>query len=1041
MPDTTYNNSINYYGYFDSYKCYTYNSSPGYNYAPTGKAVGTFEPTAAVDSTNYCNTSTSTTTWSGNFLNWVTMTRMDVIRKILYGGLRTTDNGNTPVSLIKSLQLHRYYALAWFLPNEAHSFAKFYNGSDINKLTPYSSSTASNGVTFCSTTIDSSSQNFSQLVTAPPVIRVALGNYSMWANVERYQCKWSSESGNQNGNQPIYTGLQAIATSPDSGGVSPNQYNVLVEACVPSLVGHENCKTYPDGTLKPIGLLQTYGDNNQMNFGLLTGSYAKNTNGGVLRKNLGTFTDEVNTATNGTFNAAPTGTAPTAGGIINTLDLLRLYGYHYTDGTYFTSSNKFNDSSANCSWGLSSFSDGSCSNWGNPQAEMYLESLRYLGNQAASSAFLPVASSSSWLDSSYISGLTVAATNYSSTNLSVPSGQWCAKQSIINFTASSTSYDGDNLGGIADISAKKYSTPSTLTDTVGTSENIPGTSIFIGSLSTSLATTSANNNVLCTPKTVTTTYGLSSLNGTCPDAPALLGTYQIAGLAWFGNTTDLETTVQGNQTVSSFGVALAPNQPTVTVAVPGSTTGQTVSITPACQNNTTALNCTEAAFQIVSQSCTANSIVSAQVTAIEGYAGSGLTGSTAMNCGLLYANFDDSAQGGDYDMDIWGTLIYVVTSTNVYISTQAFYHSTIYPMSLGYILSGTNLDGYHAHSGILGYAFTDTHPGTLLKGSTGTGSHPYCTNCNPGAPFGAPLIGSSYSGDVATTVMYSTATTATTAFLQQPLWFASKWGGFTYNASSAVAATPTLNKPAATTQWDTNNDGVPDHYFYATNPSSLSTSLAYAFQSALGQVTSVSSAALSSTTLTPTTTSTEFAAQFSSSDWHGDLFDVTIQSNGLINYTANGNTTCTIDNQDSNWDAANLIPAATSRQIYTFNGSNGVAFQWPSLSVASSNCTSTTTTTSQLTCAQMQALDAGLNGTVGTDSLGSLRLNWLRGDTSQELRNTGGIFRNRMVTVLGDIVDSSPVYTQAEDYGYSNLPTANVTAVALSLLPLQLQQY
>ena len=37
-------------------------------------------------------------------------------------------------------------------------------------------------------------------------------------------------------------------------------------------------------------------------------------------------------------------------------------------------------------------------------------------------------------------------------------------------------------------------------------------------------------------------------------------------------------------------------------------------------------------------------------------------------------------------------------------------------------------------------------------------------------------------------------------------------------------------------------------------------------------------------------------------------------------------------------------------------------------------------------------------------------LNYLRGDVSQELRN-GGVFRNRFNTILGDIVNSSPLYS------------------------------
>jgi len=112
--DTTYKNSLTYAGYFDPKRCYTYDAGNGY-----------FTPGNAVDSTNYCSKQ-----WSGNFLNWVSMTRMDEVRKILYGGLRSTDTTSNTV-------LERA-----FLPADAHSYAKYYNGADIAKLTPYDPATA-----------------------------------------------------------------------------------------------------------------------------------------------------------------------------------------------------------------------------------------------------------------------------------------------------------------------------------------------------------------------------------------------------------------------------------------------------------------------------------------------------------------------------------------------------------------------------------------------------------------------------------------------------------------------------------------------------------------------------------------------------------------------------------------------------------------------------------------------------------------------------------------------------------------------------------
>ena len=78
--ETSYTDAIDYYGYFDENKCYLYSS-------------GRFQPTATVVSGTYSHFC-DTTEWSGNFLNWATMTRIDVLRKILYGGKRKVDTSD-----------------------------------------------------------------------------------------------------------------------------------------------------------------------------------------------------------------------------------------------------------------------------------------------------------------------------------------------------------------------------------------------------------------------------------------------------------------------------------------------------------------------------------------------------------------------------------------------------------------------------------------------------------------------------------------------------------------------------------------------------------------------------------------------------------------------------------------------------------------------------------------------------------------------------------------------------------------------------------
>ena len=93
----------------------------------------------------------------------------------------------------------------------------------------------------------------------------------------------------------------------------------------------------------------------------------------------------------------------------------------------------------------------------------------------------------------------------------------------------------------------------------------------------------------------------------------------------------------------------------------------------------------------------------------------------------------------------------------------------------------------------------------------------------------------------------------------------------------------------------------------------------------------------------------------------------------------------------------NFFPPAT-RPIFSSTAINTpIPFDWPSLSAP-----------------QQAALGS------------SLVLDYLRGDQSKELRFPGGVFRNRVTTILGDIVNSTPLYSKAADQGYTRKPAASV---------------
>lgn len=801
--DITYKHGFDYYGYFDSYKCYTYDTGSG-RFVPTttnGRITAQSSSSAGNLAAKYCNGST----WSGNFLNWATMTRVDVVRKILFGGKRSTDESSLTTSNLTVLERS-------YLPNDAHSFAKYYNGADLNQLTPFSSAASADqrklGLTICNTTVHTGGKD-SEDVTDPPKIRVAKGNFSLWAANERWQCRWheeiisndpnrcnslSTQIAGCNGNDPAVSGINAWPRAPYYQGANSEQladYNARVEVCKTGFESGDRCKAYPSGTFKPIGLFQEYGDSERMWFGMMAGTYDKNKAGGDLIKNMGPFTDEVNVNSDGRFitvaglkNAAGNSVNGTqsssAIGLVNALSLYRITKYKHSDGTYGTSGNNQN----NCTFGLSSFSNGTCHNWGNPFGEAYLNVIRYFGNLQPVGAYRAN-------DSTYVPGLNVP-NNWASP---LKESNYCASLNVVSFNSSTISYDGDNMDGPGDGDVDAIGSPMTsaqLADVVGAGEGIHGQTFFVGE-------TASNNNQTCTAKTINS---LGAVKGICPEGPRLEGTYKMAGIAWWARTNDInfDNKVPGTQKVETYAVALASNVPKIEIPVPGSTTNK-VTLLPACKNLSVSPSvpgggaCAIVDFRVVEPHTVTN--------------GTGR--------GKFYVNWEDSEQGGDFDQDMWGLIEYEINSSSITVRTDAIAQSTPNAMGFGYILSGTaTADGFHAHSGINNY----TTPAGL--GNT------ECTNCSV--------------GNAATSRTY-TLGTSSAKLLKDPLWYAAKWGGF--NDSNGNA------KPDLVSEWDTVDedgnptpDGIPDNFFFAVEPRRLEEQLRRVFDRIIAKTASGTAASV-----------------------------------------------------------------------------------------------------------------------------------------------------------------------------------------------------
>lgn len=636
IPETTYAHHFNYYGYFDSNTCYSYIA-----------ADSRFVPMATANADKYCDTVSGD--WSGNFLNWVSMSRMDIVRKVLYGGTRSTDTNILTVLERASL------------PTDGHSWAKYYNGSDFNKLTPFSVTdvdTANadptlNGITFCNTTPVTT--GLSHTTTAAPVIQVAKGNFSLWDAHEGRQCLWGS--GTSNGNDPVVTEINAHSAAPveatDGLGLIKN-YVARVEVCGSTLYGNEadTCTAYPGGNRKPTGLLQQYADS--IKFGLLTGSYSNHIAGGVLRKNISDISNEFD-ANTGVFNNTD--------GIIKTINLIRVFGYQYDVGHYRLAGGD------NCDFRETLLVDGECTSWGNPISEMFLETVRYFAGENPTTAFT--------------SGMTAGADDRIPGLISVSwqdpldSTNYCAALNTIVINASVSNFDGDNLGGFSDVSASSL---DTYVDLIGTQEGLAGQRLFVGE-------TGSVDDKACSPKTVA---NLSEAKGICPESGVLEGTYDVAGLAHFARTNDLRssgaTALQGEQKLNTYAVALSPVVPKINVSVDG----KPVVILPSLYYRHVTGN------GGVDNTISGGSLIDFKIARQDA------TG------GKYLMNWEISSAGGDYDQDIISTLEYSVSGDEVTVSTQIIQKSLgTADAGIGYVISGTTQDGLHLHSGLDGFDYTD----------------------------------------------------------------------------------------------------------------------------------------------------------------------------------------------------------------------------------------------------------------------------------------------------------------------------------------------
>ena len=803
--DIRFNPQIAYYGLYDSTACYRYDTS------------NIFIPAAVAGSLATCS---SAAPWSGNWLNYVTTSRIDALRKVLYGGNREIDTTGRTV-------LRRAY-----IPQDAHSWGKEYHnrttdGYDISKYTPFDVPTEANRRHFFGSLTGNTGINCTTLDTCsnmPPLLRVRENvgdNRRIW--------EWASKE------RPVLHDNLSSGGFPSGTGTEKN-FHVRVEVCTAGF--RTDCKMYPNSgspVYKPIGLLHEYGETDAMLFGLLTGSYDRHMSGGRLRKNISSFANEVDTVT-GIFKSDAA--------IVNTFNLFRIRGFNQSSNSNeYWKSNPYEDSAK-------APTEGQLLDWGNPIGEMLYEATRYFaGKVAPTPAFMGTLTRDTEV------GLSSVNWEDPYANTSAAKSPFCSRASFLTISDINPSFDSDSIpgssfntsftGDLATLNAKTLS------------DNITGIEDGTTSKITGLRFIGQSNALFDSAPTAKSVTSLGTIRGLAPEDPSKQGSYYSAAVSYFAKTNDLRSTLQGSQTVENYVVALSSPLPKIEVKLPN---GRMFTLVPFAKSvNGSGISIAKGDYQPTNQ------IVDFYVETI---ANSGAGNSNpSINGGRYYAefqiNFEDVEQGGDHDMDAIARYVISANSDNTLsVSVLPTYQAGGMQQHMGYVISGSDRDGVY-----LVARDENNSPAYFLNVPPGR-SAGYCDQTTmPADCASLPSI-----NQTATHTFAPGSTTAPGAtVLKDPLWYAAKYGGFIDRNNN--------KRPDLPLEWDADGNGVPDTYFLVQNPLKLKDSLKKTFDSILERNSSSGNVIANSTQLA--TNSLVFQGVYSSAKWSGELIAYPVISAGL----------------------------------------------------------------------------------------------------------------------------------------------------------------
>jgi len=618
--DIGFNPKVTYVGYFDYNSCYRYNRN-GFSPNASNDEKGLFVRAGAatpqtqadadalavsrgINETNLdypasahgvCggggNRSEGLGLWHGNWLNYALTSRLDAIRRVLYGGKRATDTTTqTILEMVRVPANANVWGGELYADDLWETYAPSSPWYDIEKFTGFQAPKSktmhfwARGDYFWRTPVYTVNNPSPSTTTAnqQDIQKNSLPLFRFVANIpgaNRHPfLKTPLRIWDWTGDHASHNSIPSdghLANSKNSQGNTQNNFmagskNVAwhfaarVEACQSgNLSPTEGCQVY-QGKYKPVGLLQKYGENSRMYFGLLTGTVShpapRDLNsgtrykGGVVRHHIQKFSNYVNS--DGTI-VRP--------GLIDTIDVLEITGINASNRQYENGSQA-----------------------GNPLGEMVWEAVRYLGGSGKkltrTTDYIPSepeATVTSVLGTPFT--LTSEADWNQRPDLGGNSNE-CPKPIILAISEVFPDHDGDDYPNLRDFSDAPRSSFA----------NQPGSQVPAGMFNIKdylkiitkqerLSTSDSdgklffypdpNDRGLCSARRLA---GLETIMGHCPSEPNLEGTYSLAAVAYYAHTHDFQLLTGQKEdgsdktekaNIDFYAVGIAGNFPDITLTV------------------------------------------------------------------------------------------------------------------------------------------------------------------------------------------------------------------------------------------------------------------------------------------------------------------------------------------------------------------------------------------------------------------------------------------------------------------------------------------